>query len=59
LIIQDDLELLQQQLDLSVQQVQTISDERDIATTVSLQSNQDLVNLRFNFDEIIAEKNAR
>jgi hypothetical protein len=50
--------ITQEDLDLLHQQVQTISAEREVANTIGLQAQQDLVNLRLNFHEVVAEKNA-
>jgi hypothetical protein len=52
------VDVIQNQLTLALQQVQTISAEREVANTIGLQAQQDLVNLRLNFHEVVAEKNA-
>ena len=50
------MDVIQNQLNLALQQVQNISAEREVANTIGLQAQQDLVNLRLNFQEVAAEK---
>ena len=50
------MDVIHNQLNLALEQVQTVSAERQVASTIGLQAQQDLVKIRLIFHEVVAEK---